>query len=44
MTDIQKYKALDLREKGLSYSEIAKQIKASINTVKSFCRRNNLKE
>lgn len=44
MTDIQKYKVLDLREKGLSYSEIAKRINVSINTVKSFCRRNNLKE
>lgn len=38
----QKEKIHLMREKGDSYSQIAEAIGVSVNTVKSYCRRNNL--
>lgn len=35
-------KIKELRLNGLSYGKIAKKLDISINTVKSYCRRNNL--
>jgi len=42
MTRTPKEKITQLRSEGLSYSKIAAAISISENTVKSFCRRNNL--
>lgn len=42
MTDFQKKKIADLREKGFGYLRIAKMLGISPNTIKSYCRRNNL--
>ena len=42
MTDDQKEKIPILRHKGHSYSQIAVDLGISENTVKSFCRRNDL--
>lgn len=43
MTAEQKYEITDLRNKGFSYAEIAKQMSISRNTIKSYCQRNNIK-
>ena len=40
MNDVQKTQILNLREKGLGYGKIARELGISPNTVKSFCRRN----
>lgn len=40
MTEIQKKEILSMRIKGMGYGEIAKGLELSINTVKSFCHRN----
>ena len=37
-----KEKIIELREKGYGYGKIAELLGISINTVKSFCRRNNI--
>lgn len=42
MTNEQKNQILALREQGCGYAAIAKITALSINTVKSFCRRNGL--
>lgn len=42
MTNNEKEKIKVLREKGYSYSKIAVALEISENTVKGFCRRNNL--
>lgn len=43
MNDIQRKQITDLRLKGCSYSQISMKVGISENTVKTFCRRNNLK-
>ena len=42
MTKLQKEKINMLRIEGYSYAKIAKMLNISENTIKSFCRRNNL--
>lgn len=42
MTDDEKRQITVLRRDGLGYGKIAQQTGVSMNTVKSFCRRNNL--
>lgn len=42
MNELQKEKIIEFRQLGLSYSKIADALGISINTIKSFCRRNNL--
>ena len=42
MTKIQKQRIEVLRRQGAAYSQIADTLGLSMNTVKSFCRRNNL--
>ena len=42
MTDKQKITIKDLRNKGVSYAQIAEQTGISRNTIKSFCRRSNI--
>ena len=42
MTNTQKSKIADLRKSGASYGVIAERLNISLNTVKSYCRRNNL--
>lgn len=43
MTNKEKEMVSSLREKGLSYSEIARRLELSQNTIKSFCQRNQIK-
>jgi len=43
MTDLQKASIVNARELGLGYKRIADSLGISINTVKSFCIRNNIK-
>lgn len=42
MTDTEKIRIEEMRRDGMGYSRIAKALGLSDNTVKSFCRRNNL--
>lgn len=42
MNELQKKKITDLRNRGFGYLRIAKMLGLSPNTIKSFCRRNNL--
>lgn len=42
MTDNQKTLIQIYREKGMSYKEIADALVLSINTIKTFCKRNGL--
>ena len=42
MTDHQKAQIIKLRADGNGYGKIAKSIGISLNTVKSFCRRNDI--
>lgn len=42
MTGEEKAKIQTMRQQGVDYSRIAEALGLSINTVKSFCRRNNL--
>ena len=39
MTDQEKQRVLSMRKLGRSYGTIAKELKVSINTVRTFCRR-----
>ena len=43
MTVLQKERIITLRNKNESYAKIAVALGLSVNTVKSFCRRNNIK-
>lgn len=42
MTTLQKQKIQQMREEGLSYLQISSALGVSKNTVKSYCKRNNL--
>lgn len=42
MTGEQKQNVQELRRQGLGYAQIAGSLGLSVNTIKSFCRRNNL--
>ena len=42
MTQSDKYKIEIYRAQGLGYTEIAKMLGISVNSIKSFCKRNNL--
>ena len=42
MSPTQKQKIEEMRKKGMGYGAIAKQMQMPLNTIKSFCRRNNL--
>ena len=42
MTDSQKAQIIKLRSDGNGYGKIAQTLGISLNTVKSFCRRNNI--
>ena len=42
MTDAEKERIQNMRKEGMGYSRIAKALGLSDNTVKSYCRRNNL--
>lgn len=42
MTDTQKEKIIRFRRMGYGYADIGRELKISKETVKSFCRRNNL--
>ncbi|MCC8111326.1 MAG: RNA polymerase subunit sigma-70 [Ruminococcus sp.] len=44
MTDIQRAQVIQLRKAGNSYGSIARTVGILLNTVKSFCRRNNITE
>ena len=44
MNKDEKARIIELREEGLSYTEIAKIMDISKNTIKSFCRRNGITE
>lgn len=43
MTQIQRERILELQDAGLGYKKIAAELGISVNTVKSFCRRQRLK-
>lgn len=42
MTEIQKIQIQEMRSKGLKFADIASKLNLSINSVKSFCRRENI--
>lgn len=42
MTEHQRMKTIKMRKAGCGYSEIAKELSVSRDTVKTFCRRNNI--
>lgn len=42
MTELQKEQILSYRKQGIGYLRIAQELGISQNTVKSYCRRNNL--
>lgn len=42
MTDMQKKRIGKLRQMGIGYAAIAKELKLPVGTVKTFCRRNGL--
>ena len=42
MTEHQKLRIMKLRSAGFGYGKIAQQLGISVNTVKSFCRRQSL--
>ena len=43
MTNGEKVQIVQMRKRGLGYAEIARSLGLSVNTVKSYCRRNGLK-
>ena len=44
MTQEQRFRIAQLRQQNVGYASIAKELSLSINTVKAFCRRNDLAE
>lgn len=42
MTDIQKKQITEMRTNGMIFASIASELRLSINSVKSFCRRNHI--
>lgn len=42
LTPAEKAKIYEMRAEGMSYSQIASSLNISVNTVKSYCRRNNI--
>lgn len=42
MTQEQKTRIAQLRQQNIGYASIAKELSLSVNTVKAFCRRNDL--
>ena len=42
MTESQKQQIISFRRQGIGYLKIAQELGISQNTVKSYCRRNNL--
>lgn len=42
MTDDQKQQIKEYRDQGLSYSEISRMLGISVNSVKTYCKRNAL--
>lgn len=44
MTINEKRKIQELRIRGMGYGEVAKRMEMNLNTVKSFCRRNGLRD
>lgn len=42
MNPLEKYKITQLRKQGESYTTIARHLNISVNTIKSFCRRNDI--
>ena len=42
MTDLEQRRIVVLRSEGKSYNEISLELNLSVNTVKTFCRRNKL--
>lgn len=42
MTEAEKQKINELREQGLGYKAIAKELSISVNTVKSYCQRHKV--
>lgn len=42
MTEHQRLRTIELRKAGCGYAEIAKELSISRDTVKTFCRRNNI--
>jgi len=42
MTDQQKMKTIEMRKAGYTFSEIASELSISRDTLKTFCRRNNI--
>lgn len=42
MNQLTQTKIIQLRNQGLGYTKIAQQLNMSVNTIKSFCRRNNV--
>ena len=42
MTDLEQRRIVVLRSEGKSYNAISRELKLSVNTVKTFCRRNRL--
>ena len=43
MTNGEKVQIVQMRKRGLGYTEIARSLGMSVNTVKSYCQRNGLK-
>ncbi len=44
MTNAEKKQIRDCRKNGMGYKQIATLLNLSVNTIKTFCRRNNLTE
>lgn len=42
MTDLEKHEVMNLRAKGYGCTKIAKELGISVNTIKSFCRRQDI--
>lgn len=44
MTEYQREKTIEMRNAGCGYSEIAKELSISRDTIKTFCRRKNIED